>query len=197
MKKLIFASMLGFLALSQAAEALNGRYLVVSDSIRWGSSVDSGGFVGYMPNDDTTEVLLFRDSAGAFVVASDSCSKPIKVETMGRRSSNYYEVRYDVRASDGNDSSIARFRFESRYCRDIDRSTGCDSWTRYGKHAGYGGLTVLDTLSTTAADTAWTRVTQTFFLPGGNQFRACIGPVTIGGEAADTTLFRRWILRGY
>lgn len=163
------------------------------DTLRWGGSVDSSSSLRIRGN------ATARDSLGTYVtITTDSCSKPSRIERGSQKPVWKYELQYEVRTSAGNtDSSQALFRFDTRYCQDPVRSINCDSWVSQGRHNGYTDVTILDSVITqaTASGVTWRTTRNLFFPGGGSQLRACIDNYQAGGQATDTTFFRRIIVR--
>ena len=179
-----------YLALAQTSVTLMGAANIQADTLRWGDTNDSTHSLRFRGN------TLARDSSGTWVTTADSCSKWLTVEKGSAMAERWMEVSYENKASWSNDSSLAKLRMDSRYCMDPRRAFGCSSLIPCGRRAGMTGYVSLDSLTTIVADSlAYYRNSQLFYISGASQIRVCIDALTMGGQATDTTYFRRWIIR--
>lgn len=163
------------------------------DTLRWGGSADSTSYLRVRGN------AVARDSAGTWVtITTDSCSKPSRMERGSQKPIWKFELQYEVRSSaTQTDSTVALFRFDTRYCGDPVRSLACDSWVPHRRHAGTLDVTIQDSVLTTAtaSGVTWLGTQNIFFPGGGSQLRGCLDGYGAGAQAGDSLFFRRIIVR--
>ena len=189
MKNLIF-TLLALVGISQAQNVIQAGRTQWGDSLRWGDSNDSTGYLRARGN------AVARDSSGTWLtITTDSCSLPFRLGSTTSPNSKL-ELSYEVRTSSGNtDSSQVKLRFDSRYCpTDTNK---CESWVSAGRFLPDTTTQIIDTLITvaTASGTTWKPTRQIFDVPGGNRIRACMDGYKAGGGTGDTTFFRRFVIR--
>lgn len=189
MKKILIA-LLVLVGLSHAQITFEAGRTQWGDSLRWGDSNDSTGYLRARGN------AISRDSAGTWLtITTDSCSLPFRLGSVYSPNSKL-ELSYEVRTSSGNtDSSQAKIRFDTRYCP--SDTTRCESWVSAGRFMPDTTTQIIDTLITqaTTSGTTWKGTRQIFDVPGGNRIRACIDGYKAGGGTGDSTFFRRFVIR--
>lgn len=193
--KTLFTLLLILVGLSHGQVSTIAGQTAWGDSVRWGDTDDSTGYLRMRGN------ALAKDSAGTWVtITTDSCSKWIRVERGAQRPIwKSGELQYEVRSSSGQtDSTQAYIGIDSRYCKDPMRAyLGCDTIVRYGRHVGTPDHIITDSLYTvpTVSGVTWLGTEQEFQVTHGNQIRLCVDGYRAGAAAGDTLFFRRFILR--